>query len=111
MAKGDRLDIPPGLRTAVQQAVKTAVAEALDGINLLDLKECQAQLKATRLALIDMQQNFDVWRKLAELRGDQSEQRGAQIDQLHTEVTQLQMEIALLRSALDNNEKDNTARK
>ena len=98
MPSDKRLDIPPGLKTAVQ----LAVSEALQGVNLLDLKECQEQLKATRHALLDMQQNFEVWRKLAEMRGDQSEQRGSQIDQLQEEVTKLQSEIALLRSALDN---------
>lgn len=102
MAKDERLDIPPGLRTAVQVAVRTAVSEALEGMSIVDLKQCQEQLKATREALLDMQQNFEVWRKLAELRGDQSEQRGAQIDQLQKEVTALHAEIALLRSALEN---------
>jgi uncharacterized coiled-coil DUF342 family protein len=101
MAK-KQMDVHPDVLKAVSLAVDKAVANRLEGMNLLDLKECQEQLKATRAALIDMQQNFDVWRKLAELRGEQSEQRGAQIDELQKEVTALHVEIAMLRSALEN---------
>lgn len=101
--KDKKFDIPPGIsQEAVERSIETAVARHLDGMSLVDLKTCQEELRATRMALVDMQQNFDVWRKLAELRGDQSEQRGAQIDDLQREVLELRTEIALLRSALDN---------
>ena len=94
--------VHPDLLEAVRRAVDTAVSRRLEGMNLLDLKACQEELKAARYALADMGQKFDVWRKLAEARGDQSEQRGAQIDELQKQITQMHTEIALLRSALEN---------
>lgn len=101
MAIDDRVDIAPGVRTAVRQEVRTAVRDALEGINLVDLKTCQEELRATRHALIDMQQNFDVWRELAKLRGDENERLKASIEDMQAELTKLRTEIVLLRSSLE----------
>ncbi len=98
MADDKRLDIPPGVRTAVQ----LAVAEALAGINLVDLQKCQDDLRSTREALLDMQQNFLVWQELAKMRGDENERLRATIEQMSAELTKLKTEIVLLRSALEN---------
>jgi hypothetical protein len=97
-----RLDIPPGIKTAVSVAVETAVRQALAGINLVDLQSCQDELRATREALLDMQQNFMVWQQLAKLRGDENERLKAQIEQMNAELISLRAEIVLLRSALEN---------
>lgn len=94
--------VHPDLLKAVEMAVSKAVDRRLEGMNVIDLKECREKLESTRHALLDMQQNFEVWRKLAELRGDQSEARGAQVNQLQEELTQLRVQIALLTSALEN---------
>lgn len=104
---GDKqLDIPPGILKAVERAVETAVSRKLEGMSLVSLQKCQEELEAARYALADMGQKFETWRKLAELRGDQSEARGAQIDDLQQEVTKLHAEIALLRSVLENEASD-----
>jgi len=101
MAK-DRLDIPPGILQAVERSVETAVARKLEGMSLADLQKCQEELKAAREAVLDMQQKFEVWRKLAELRGDENERLTAQVTQLNEAHVAMQAEIALLRSALEN---------
>lgn len=103
MAIDDRVDIAPGVRTAVRQEVRTAVCDALEGINLVDLKVCQEELKATREALLDMQQNFLVWQELARMRGDENERLKSTIEQMRTELVNLRTEIVLLRSSLENN--------
>lgn len=99
MADDKRVDIAPGVRTAVRQEVRTAVRDALEGISLVDLKECQEQLKSTREALLDMQQNFMVWQELAKLRGDENDRLRSTIEQMQTELTSLKTEIIMLRSS------------
>lgn len=86
----------------VERLVETAVSHRLDGLNLVDLKECQQQLKATREALLDMQQNFLVWQKLAEMRSDENERLRGQVADMNDEMIGLKTEIALLHSALEN---------
>lgn len=86
----------------VERLVDTAVSHRLDGLNLVDLKECQQQLKATREALLDMQQNFLVWQKLAEMRSDENERLRGQVADMNDEMIGLKTEIALLHSALEN---------
>lgn len=96
MADKSRLDIPPGLRTAVIQAV----TEALADVNIVDLKACHEALVATREALVDMQQNFLVWQELARMRGDENERLKASIEQMQSELTTLRTEIVLLRASM-----------
>lgn len=98
----DRLAIPPGILRAVERSVETAVSKKLDGLNLVDLKECQEALKATRVALLDMQQNFLVWQKLAEMRSDENERLRGQVAGMNDRMVGLRTEIALLRSTLEN---------
>lgn len=84
------------------RAIELAVQTTFGTLDVVSLKKCQEELMATRHDLATMQQNFEVWRKLAELHGNQSEQRGSQIDELQQMVTRLQAEIALLRSTIEN---------
>ena len=101
MADG-KLDIAPGVRTAVRQEVRAAIQDALTGISLVDLTACQQELKDSRYTLIDMQQKFDVWHTLAQMHGEQAERRAAQICELEKRIIDLSTEVAMLRSALAN---------
>ena len=103
MADDKRLDIPPGVKATVRQEVRAAIQDALTGISLVDLAACQEELKATRYALLDMQQKFEVWHELAIMHGEQVERRAAQICELEKRLIGKSTEIAMLRSALDNN--------
>lgn len=98
----ERLDIPPGILRAVERSVETAVSRQLAGMSLADLQQCQEALKAAREAVLDMQQNFLVWQKLAEMRGDENVRLQGQVNQLNDEMVKLRTEIALLRSVLEN---------
>lgn len=84
------------------KAVDLVVQRRLAGMNLVDLQECQEQLKATREALLDMQQNYEVWRKLAEMRGDEIARLQSQVQQLNEEQVATNTRMALLESALAN---------
>ncbi len=99
MAK-KKLDIPPGILTAVERSVAAAVGRQLHGMSLVDLKKCQEELVAAREAVLDMQQNFLVWQELAKMRGDENMRLQEQIGQLNEELVQLRTELVQLRADL-----------
>lgn len=102
------LDLPPALKQLVATEIENAVSHALQGINLVDMKKCQEELQAARYALADMAQNFEVWKSLAEMRGDENASLKGEIDDLKDIIVELRVEIALLQSAVANKGEENS---
>lgn len=84
----------------LQRIIDEAIGRRLDGINLVDISECRKELEATRYALLDMQQKFDVWHKLAQMYSDKNGELLGQIDDMQREIVKLRTEVVRLKSVL-----------
>jgi uncharacterized small protein (DUF1192 family) len=80
--------------------IDDAIGRRLDGMSLVDISECREELKATRYALIDMEQKFNVWHKIAQAYSDKNAALLAQIEEMQNKIVHLTTEIVRLKSAL-----------
>lgn len=97
MDSKNQIHIPPGLLQAVKQAVRDELKEA----SLLDLQACQDALQACRVALIDMEQKFDVWHHLAIMYREKTDELKSQIEQLNGRMAAYDARIVQLLAKQD----------